>query len=303
MTDATILIPTYRHAALVPYSVRSALAQEGVAIEVFVVGDGVEDNTRAALEPFLPDPRVRFFDFPKGLRNGELSRHSALQEATGRIVCYLSDDDLFLPDHVAETKRLLADADFAHSAPLFVMPDGSLRYGPIDVARHEFQALLLSGGWNQIALTGAAHTIDAYRRLPHGWRPAPPDVWSDLYMWQQLVGMPGFRGRTGTRLTHLHLADQDRRDVPVTERIAELEGWWNRIQAPGFADELATMVADAVREAAIVREPLILQLMSAVSERTAVIREIEATRWWRLRTRLATSPPLRELLARRREAR
>jgi glycosyltransferase involved in cell wall biosynthesis len=296
MTDATILIPTYRHAALLQYSIRSALAQEGPAIEVFVVGDGVEDDTRVAVEPFLSDPRVRFFDFPKGQRNGELSRHEAVRRAGGRIVCYLSDDDLLLRDHVAEMAQLLEDADFAHSAPLVVMLDGSFEYGPIDVARPEFQALLLRGGWNKISLTGAAHTIDAYRRLPHVWRPAPTGVWSDLYMWQQFVGLPGFRGRTGTRLTHLHLADQDRRGVPVDERVAELERWWRRIQEPGFADELALEVADVVREGAVVREARIHELKIA-------IREIQATRWWRLRTRLATSPPLRALLDVRRETR
>ena len=71
MTDVTILIPTYRHAALLPYAVTSALAQTGASFELFVVGDGVEDDTRAALEPFLSDPRVRFFDLPKGQRHGE----------------------------------------------------------------------------------------------------------------------------------------------------------------------------------------------------------------------------------------
>ena len=296
MTDATILIPTHRHAALLPYSLRSALAQEGVSVEVFVVGDGVEDDTRAALEPFLSDPRVRFFDFPKGQRNGELHRHEALQEASGRVVCYLSDDDLLLSDHVAEMARLLEDSDLVHSAPLSVMPNGSLQYGPIDIARPEFQALLLRGGWNKISLTGAAHTFHAYRRLPHGWRPAPPDVWSDLYMWQQFLGLPGFRGRTGTRLTHLHLADQDRWDVPVAERVAELERWWSQIQQPGFSDELAREVADVVREGAVLRE-------ARIHELKGVIREIQATQLWRLRTRLATSWPLRALLARRRGAR
>ena len=102
MIDATILIPTFRHAALLPFTMRSALDQADASVEVFVVGDGVEDDTRAALEPFADDERVRFFDFPKGARHGELNRHEALREATGEIVCYLSDDDLLLRDHVAE---------------------------------------------------------------------------------------------------------------------------------------------------------------------------------------------------------
>jgi hypothetical protein len=290
--DATIVIPTYRHAALLPYAVRSALGQEGASIELLVVGDGVEDDTRSELEPFLSDTRVRFFDFPKGRGNGELCRHRALQDAHGRIVIYLSDDDLLLPLHVAAMIVLLEDADFAHSAPFVVLRDGSLGYAPIDLARPEFQALLRRGGWNKIALTGAAHTMDAYRRLPHGWRPAPAGIWSDLYMWQQVLGLAGFRGVTATQLTHLHLPDPDRRDMSVGERVAELERWWDRMQDPGFVDELDGLARDATREAALVREVRIPEL-------TGVIEDIKHTRWWRLRTRLSTSRPWRALRARR----
>ncbi len=296
MTDATIVIPTHRHAALLPYSVRSALAQEGVSLELFVVGDGVEDDTRAALEPFLSDPRVRFFDFPKGQRHGERSRHEALQEASGRVVCYLSDDDLLLRDHVTEMAQLLDGVDFAHSAPLFVMPDGSLMYAPVDVARPRFQALLRRGDWNHISLTGTAHTLVAYRRLPHGWRPAPQGIWSDLYMWQQLLRLPDFRGRTARRLTHLHFPDSLRRDLTVTERVAELDSWWRRMQQNGFADDLARAAAEVVQDTAVEREAWIHELEGE-------IREIQATRLWRFRTRVATSWPLRELLARRHRAR
>jgi GalNAc5-diNAcBac-PP-undecaprenol beta-1,3-glucosyltransferase len=103
LIDATILIPTFNHADLLPYALRSALAQDGVTIEVFVVGDGVGDDTRAALEPFLRvDERVRFFDLPKGERRGERHRHEALREASGEAVCYLGDDDILLPEHVSE---------------------------------------------------------------------------------------------------------------------------------------------------------------------------------------------------------
>jgi hypothetical protein len=154
----------------------------------------VEDDTRDALEPFLAHPRVRFFDFPKGELHGELLRHAALQDARGEIVCYLSDDELLLADHVAEMARLLVDADFAHSAPFQVMTDGSMRLLPVDLSRPEFQALI-AGSWNAIVLTGSAHTLEAYRRLPHGWRPAPHGIYTDHYMWRQFVALPSFRGR------------------------------------------------------------------------------------------------------------
>ena len=101
VTDATILIPTHRHATLLPYAVRSALDQDGASVEVFVVGDGVEDDTRAALEPFLADDRVSASSTSRRARGTASSyRHEALREADGRIVCYLSDDDLLLRGHV-----------------------------------------------------------------------------------------------------------------------------------------------------------------------------------------------------------
>jgi glycosyltransferase involved in cell wall biosynthesis len=111
VTDATILIPTHRHAAFLPYSLESALGQEGASVEVFVVGDGVEEPTREVIARYADDDRLRFFDRPKGPRLGEAHRHAILQEANGRIVTYLADDDLLLRDHVANVLELLEDTD------------------------------------------------------------------------------------------------------------------------------------------------------------------------------------------------
>ena len=236
MTDATILIPTFRHAALLPYAVRSALEQERLDVEVFVVGDGVGEDTRDALRPFLDDPRVRFFDFPKGERHGERHRHEALADARGRIVCYLSDDDLLLGDHVVEMAALLRDAEFAHSAPFSVRLDGSLRCRPVDLASPSYRERLRRGSWNAIGLTGAAHTMAAYRRLPHGWRPAPAGTPTDLHMWRQFLELPGLAAVSGIRLTHLHFPDAIRSALDVRARVAEVEAWVVAdARRPGFA--------------------------------------------------------------------
>jgi glycosyltransferase involved in cell wall biosynthesis len=281
VTDATILIPTFRHPTLVPYALRSALAQEGAEVDVLVVGDGVQDDTRVALEPFLADRRVTFFDNPKGERHGERHRHEALQYASGRIVCYLSDDDLLLGDHVAEMGRLLENADFAHSAPFVVEHDESLAFAAIDLSQRRFWPFLAEGRWNKIVLTGAAHTLDAYHRLPYGWRPAPPDVWTDLHMWRQFLQLPGLRALTGTRITALHLPDQDRQGLSAAERAQELESWWTRMQAPGFRQRLEEIAADEVRRTAVRHELRIQELK-------ATLRAIQSTRLWRARTTLAS---------------
>ncbi len=295
MTDATILIPTFRHATLLPYAVQSALAQEDATVEVIVVGDGVEHDTRAALAPFLADDRVHFFDNPKGERHGERHRHEALRHAGGRIVCYLSDDDLLLSDHAAEMCRLLEDADFAHSAPFLVQPDGSLTFAAIDLSELRFRPFLMNGRWNKIVLTGAAHTLAAYRRLPHGWRPAPEDVWTDLHMWRQFLELPGLRARTGRRITALHLAEQHRREKSMAERAVELESWWTRMQADGFRDELERTAADELRRTAVRHELRIQELKAA-------LEAVRSTRMSRIRMRLASFRPLRALRGWRSEA-
>lgn len=295
MIDATILIPTFRHPALLPYSVRSALDQDGASVEVFIVGDGVEDDTRAALEPFLTDERVRFFDFSKGERHGELHRHEVLGEATGRIVCYLSDDDLLVPTHVREMSRLLEDADFAHSVPAAVALDGTLDYFPWNFARHEFVEVG-RGREASIGLTGTAHTLEAYRRLPFGWRTTPPGGPTDHYMWLQWLDLPGLRAAIGERLTYLSFPDPVWGKLAVDKRVAALEGWLRRSREPGFADELDGMLQTAIRRAA---EDYHLW---ARNEQLA-LESLRSTRTWCLRERLVRNRLLRALLARTRGAR
>jgi glycosyltransferase involved in cell wall biosynthesis len=139
--DATVLLPTFDHGPMIRFPLESALAQTARNIEIFVVGDGVPDVTREVVGELTErDPRIRFFDNPKGPRHGEVHRHAALAEAGGRVVLYLSDDDLWFPDHVATMLRVLDGADVATAVSLRIVPgknprmtsstSGSLGRGP-----------------------------------------------------------------------------------------------------------------------------------------------------------------------------
>ena len=295
MTDATILIPTHRHAALLPFAVRSALGQEEVEIELVVVGDGVEDDTRRALMPLLDDPRLRFVDRPKGERHGERLRHEALQDSTAPIVCYLSDDDLLLPGHVREMRKHLEHADMATDLSANVWPDGSIRYYAFDLGRPEFVQLLAEGRGGG-GLTGVAHTRDVYDRLPHGWRPAPPDRPTDVHMWQQFLEVPGFTGITSDRLTSLSFPSPLRAHMTVAERVVELARWEERIRDPEFPKELEDLMFTAARRAT---ERLKLTSLRLEAE----LERVRSTRWWRARRAVARLRPVRALSSRRREAR
>jgi glycosyltransferase involved in cell wall biosynthesis len=291
MSHATVLIPTHDHAAFLPYALRSALDQQNAEIEVLVVGDGVGDDTREAVEPFLADPRVRFFDLPKGERHGERLRHTALQEASGAIVCYLSDDDILLRSHAAEMARLLSYADLAHSAPFHVREGGELHYQPFDLAREEFRALILSGRGG-FGLTGTAHTLEAYRRLPQGWRPAPTTIPTDRYMWQQWVSQPWVRGVTGRRPTYLHFPDPSFRRLDPRDRADFLAARLEESRRLGFEDDLAARVALAERRAGEDTALSLVETKRALAETRQRLEAIESSRTWRLRNRLRR---LREL--------
>jgi GalNAc5-diNAcBac-PP-undecaprenol beta-1,3-glucosyltransferase len=243
---ATVLVPTHDHAETLLRSVRSALAQTVEEIEVFIVGDGAPDRTREiAAELSAEDQRVRFFDNPKGERHGELHRHAALQEARGEIVCYLADDDLWLPAHVEEMRRLLDGADFAHSLAFWLDVDGKARPLRVDLGLPHFRELLQSGE-NRVPLSCAAHTLELYRRLPTGWRPAPRSIFSDLYMWQQILAVPGCRARSGSRATALSLPTPAREGWSAEQRLDELDTWSVRLAEPGLEESLRTQVLEAL---------------------------------------------------------
>ena len=278
MVDASILIPTHRHVSLLPFSLESALDQEGASVEVLVVGDGVEDATRDVLARFEGDERVRFFDLPKGPRRGEAYRHRALEEARGRVVSYLSDDDLLLRDHAAIMLELLEKADFAHSATAWLEPDGRLSHHPWDVARPEFAEVMRSGP-NAIGLTATSHTLAAYRRLPHGWRTTPEGEPTDRHMWLQWLEQPWFRGVGSGRLTHLQFPDPRWRAMTEEERASVLAHWLARSRSPGFREEIDRMLADAVVRSG---EKYRLEAWASSTE----LQAVHATRTWRLRKRL-----------------
>ena len=250
---ATVLIPTHDHSETLGHTVASALGQTVSDLEVLVVGDGVPDATREVVVALsAADPRVRFFDNAKGAGNGELHRHRALAKAEGTVVCYLADDDLWLPDHVETIVRVLDGADFGAATTLRHRPSREPELLTHDLATGFFRDLLLAGT-NRTPLSSGAHTMDMYRRLPHGWRPKPPGVPSDLHMWRRFLEEPSCRAVSSALPTVLNFPAPDRRGWPPERRAAELESHLGSFSDPGWrATFMADLVEIAVR--ALTRE-------------------------------------------------
>ena len=230
---ATVIIPTsIDRGPVLRLAVESVLRQTVPNLEVFIIGDGVHENTRAtARELEREDPRVRFFDHPKHSRRGEPYRHEALKEARGRIVCYLCDRDLYLPHHVEEMLHLLTDADMVCSLPLLVQEHGYNLEHACDLKNTEDRQFL-SLGTLPVPLSFGAHTIDAYRRLPEGWTQTPPGIFTDLYFWSKFSRQSDMRLASGFRPTLLYFPRGAHPGWSTAERLPELTAWSLRIQSP-----------------------------------------------------------------------
>ncbi len=84
-------------------TLRTALWQSDVDLEVIVVDDGSRDTTPGFLRS-LADERVRVVrhEKPQGVSE---ARNSGLSEARGEWVAFLDDDDLWAPDKLARQLR------------------------------------------------------------------------------------------------------------------------------------------------------------------------------------------------------
>ncbi len=235
MVKATVVLPTsIDRGPLLEYSIGSLLRQSETAWELFIIGDGVAEETKqAALKLTASDQRIKYFGFPKHERRGEEYRHTLLQQARGEIVCYLCDRDLLLPNHIAVMYTLLRDHDFGHT--LIVKPDPQGRFhfhGTIDVSQAEHRRAVLDGRCG-IPLSMAAHRLDAYRRLPDGWRTTPPEEPTDRYMWQQFLAQSDIRAGACLLPTVVYLRRGKHPGWSTAERRDEIAEYFARYCRPG----------------------------------------------------------------------
>ena len=291
MTPASVLvvIPTHDHAALLPHAIRSVQAQTVEHLRLAVIGDGVGDDTRDAVAPFLrDDPRIEFHDLPKAGRTGEPHRHAVLSASDADAVTYLSDDDLLLPGHAAVATAALVDHDLVHPPSLQVLADGTLIVHQADLGDPGWRALELAGH-SVVSLTGLAHRMDAYRRLPEGWRPTPRGTYTDQYMVQQFLAEPWCRARGFTTPTCVTFPSALRVGWTAAERGVELAAWAARLATPPGVAALVTEAREQHTVAASLRWRELL-------EREDELERTRATTRAALSARAADAAALRSML-------
>jgi glycosyltransferase involved in cell wall biosynthesis len=229
----TILLPVHRPPALLPYAVASVQAQTRQDFELFIICDGAPPETAAcAREHAARDPRIRVFEHPKGERHGEAYRHLALEQARGEYVCQIADDDLWLPNHLAELAILLRSVDFGHTLMVWILPDETAHLNHYMLSDAPVRQRMLRESWNFFGPTTAGYRLSAYRSLPIGWSPGPDNMASDLYMWRKFLVRPDITVGTRRIVTSVHFATPHRRDWTLERREAEMSRWSEQLADP-----------------------------------------------------------------------
>ncbi|GGB07602.1 glycosyl transferase [Brucella endophytica] len=119
--DVSFIIAAYNAEDTIARAIESALAQEGVIVEVIVANDRSTDRTEAIAASY---PNTRVVTLPRNSGPGG-ARNAALDVAKGRWVAVLDADDAVLPDRMA---RMIARAEKAGAQAVVdnieVVPEG-----------------------------------------------------------------------------------------------------------------------------------------------------------------------------------
>jgi glycosyltransferase involved in cell wall biosynthesis len=230
---ATVIVPTTgNRGSLLIHSIKSIQNQTINDIEIFIIGDGVEEDTKSVInELLMNDKRIKFFDHPKHARRGEPYRHEALKKSNGQSIFYLCDRDLMMPNHIASLLEILNSHNFVSSTFIDVKKDHSLN---IDQWVYYF-----GPGGNlppNRRMTGTlscvAHTREMYFNLDYGWRTTPLDQYTDVYMWRQFLENVKCRPFSSPLPTILYFKRGDYPGDPIEDRARELQFWSTRLSKP-----------------------------------------------------------------------
>jgi glycosyltransferase involved in cell wall biosynthesis len=105
----SIIIPTYNRAKLLEVAIKSVIEQTCDDWELIIVDDGSTDETKAFLDSIKEEKIYTYFQLKK---ERSAARNFGIEKAKGIYICFLDDDDYFLPNHLAAFEKLITKENF-----------------------------------------------------------------------------------------------------------------------------------------------------------------------------------------------
>jgi GalNAc5-diNAcBac-PP-undecaprenol beta-1,3-glucosyltransferase len=249
MARATVIIPTFGPASFARWAIKSVQQQTVKDLEICVICDGSPPEMVSLFTDMAgEDKRLRVFTFPKSPRTGEPYRDLVIRQTTGRIICYCSHDDLWLPHHVKAMEKSLTNCPFTHSIHAYVNVAeaagnsksilAGITWTDLDQDIIDKMQGTQGGIINYIPLTFGAHTRHSYYLLKEGWVTTPLDMPTDLHMWRKFLTAFREHCLTTMKITALNFRKMDRTAWTEQQRDDELKEYFGKIATSGFLREL-----------------------------------------------------------------
>jgi len=167
----TVITPTHMRPYLLRRAIKSVIDQTFQQWELMVVSDG-DESAKIIFDEFTGDPRLYFILLPCEYRDwGVTPRNIGVILAHANLICYLDDDNEYLPSHIQDLYDLInkTGAGFVYGSTELrnqSQPDISLgnrqnptppRYGYIDTSEimHRLSLIEKCGLWPRAAVTDA----------------------------------------------------------------------------------------------------------------------------------------------------
>ncbi|MBC1228722.1 glycosyltransferase family 2 protein [Listeria booriae] len=147
----SIVIPTKNRATTLEKAIKSVLTQTYSPIEICVIIDGPDQETRQMLDKYLGRGICIHIHETKGV-GGSTARNIGVQVADGKWIAFLDDDDEFMPeklekqlsllDHNYEARHLSFSSVLTYEAgcptQTFILPDFSWQSNKYTIGEYLF---------------------------------------------------------------------------------------------------------------------------------------------------------------------
>jgi glycosyltransferase involved in cell wall biosynthesis len=147
----SIIIAAYNRSNVLKYAVMSVIQQTFTNWELLIVDDASTDDTFEVATSFM-DERIRYIKLEKNTGEQSGPNNEGFRQAQGRYIAYLSQDDLWFPDHLEKQLTTIqsSNADWVFSLGFVVLPQDRIVISgvmPGGVYNPRYTTLILATLW------------------------------------------------------------------------------------------------------------------------------------------------------------
>ena len=107
----SVIIPTYKRSEMLIDAINSVINQTYDNLEIIVIDDNNPDSlyrteTPKKLKPFIESNQITYLQNKCNI-GGALTRNRGIQEARGKYIAFLDDDDYYLPTKIEKQVELI----------------------------------------------------------------------------------------------------------------------------------------------------------------------------------------------------